>query len=94
MNEVVGWKWLIHENILPLIGVSSVPLPFSMVSAWMENGDVMSFTKATPDQNPFSLVGVTNLVCGVADPMRSSWMRPTAYNTYTNATLSTVTSKA
>jgi len=73
-KEVVGWKWLRHENILPFVGVTSVPPPFSMVSAWMENGNIMSFIRATPNQNPFSLVGISHFAPGTADSMRSSWM--------------------
>lgn len=58
---VVGWKWLQHENILSFVGVTSTAPLFLIVSAWMENGNIMSFIKTTPDQNPFSLVGVTVL---------------------------------
>jgi len=71
-KEVVGWKCLQHENILPFIGVTSTPSPFSMVSPWMENGNIMNFLKTTPDQNPFSLVGIlcasglVMLICRVA----------------------------
>ena len=61
-KEVVGWKWLRHENILPFVGVSSIPPPFSMVSVWMENGNIMSFLKKNPDQNPFSLVRILHFV--------------------------------
>ena len=56
-RELVGWKWLRHENILPFVGVTSKPPPFSMVWGWMENGNIMSFIRANPDQNRFNLVG-------------------------------------
>jgi len=73
-KEVVGWKWLQHENILPFIGVTSTPPPFSMVSAWMEKGNIMSYLRATPDQNPFSLVSMSSFTLGDTDSWRSSWM--------------------
>jgi len=75
VKEVVRWKWLRHENILPFVGVTSVPTPFSMVSVWMENGDITSFMKTSPDQNPFSLVGVSRfaLTYGNAHSRRSLW---------------------
>lgn len=38
-----------------------------MVSAWMENGDIVSFMRATPDQNPFTLVGIPHFVSDIAD---------------------------
>ena len=72
-REVVGWKWLHHENILPFVGVTSNPPPFSMVSVWMENGNIMSFMKATPDQNPFDLVGISRLASDTTDSIRSWW---------------------
>ena len=93
MNEVVGWKWLRHENILPFVGVSEIPQPLSMVSVWMGNGDITNFIKTTPNQNPFSLVGTLDFICCLSDPTRSSWTRLMVYNTYTNATLYTATSK-
>ena len=73
-KEVVGWKWLRHENILPFVGVTSIPPPFSMVSAWMENGNIMSFIKVTPDQNPFTLVGISCPASDLTDETHSSWM--------------------
>ena len=73
-KEVVGWKWLRHENILPFVGVTLTPSTFSVVSAWMENGNIMSFIKVTPDQNPFTLVGISCPAPDLADTTHSSWM--------------------
>ena len=73
-KEVVGWKWLRHENILPFVGVTSIPPPFSMISAWMENGNIMSFIKVTPDQNPFTLVGISCPAPDLTDTTHSLWM--------------------
>ena len=92
-KEAVGWKWLRHENILPFLGVTSNPPPFSMVSPWMENEDIMSFIEATPNQNPFSLVGTSSFALDLTDPTRSSRMRQMAWNIYTNAISFTVTSE-
>ena len=39
-REVVGWKWLQHENILPFVGVTP---EFAIVSDLMEHGNVMEF---------------------------------------------------
>ena len=52
----MGWKWLRHENVLPFLGVTSMPQPFRMVSPWMENGNIMHFIKSDSGQNPFDLV--------------------------------------
>jgi hypothetical protein len=54
----VGWKWLRHDNILPFLGVTSLPQPFRMVSPWMENGNIMRFLKNRLEENPFALVSI------------------------------------
>ena len=86
VKEVVGWKWLRHENIVPFVGVASGPTSLSMVSVWMENGNILNFMKATPDQNPFPLVGIPHFESGIAHPIGSSLMWPMDYNTYTSMT--------
>jgi serine/threonine protein kinase len=62
VEEVVGWKWLHHENILPFVGVTaSAPPFFSIISEWMENGDIMHFTRTRPDYNRLLLVRKSNI---------------------------------
>jgi len=56
VKEVVGWKWLRHENVLPFVGVTLTPLLFSIVSERMENGDIINFVKTHPDHNRLRLV--------------------------------------
>jgi len=56
VKEVVGWKWLRHENILPFVGVMPAPSPISIVSEQMENGNIMDFIKANRDYNRLRLV--------------------------------------
>ena len=56
IKEVVGWKWVRHENILPFVGVLWKPPLFSIISERMENGNIMNFVKAHPAHNRLSLV--------------------------------------
>lgn len=56
VKEVVGWKWLRHENILPFLGVSLKPPLFSIISDRMENGSIMDFIRLHPSFNRFRLV--------------------------------------
>lgn len=56
VKEVVGWKWVRHENILPFVGVSLEPSPFSIISERMENGNITNFIKAHPNYNRLRLV--------------------------------------
>ncbi|KAF9647854.1 kinase-like protein [Thelephora ganbajun] len=52
-REVVGWKWLRHENILPFIGVTP---ELAIVSDLMEHGNIMEFTKNHPRHNRLHLL--------------------------------------
>ena len=67
VEEVVGWKWLQHENILPFVGVMLAPPLFSIVSERMENGNIMNFVKTHPDHNRLRLVssGVSPSCCSI-----------------------------
>ena len=57
-KEVVTWKALCHQNVLPLLGVTMTedPTRFVMVSEWMDNGDINRFVKAHPDVDRLQLV--------------------------------------
>ena len=55
-KEVIGWKWLQHDNILPFLGVVLEPPRFSIISERMENGNIMCFIKAHPNHNRLRLV--------------------------------------
>ena len=56
-NEVIGWKWLQHENVLPFVGVMFTPsAPISIASELMENGNIMEFIRKHQDYNRMKLV--------------------------------------
>ena len=55
VEEVVVWKWLRHENILPFVGVMFAP-SISIASERMDNGNIMDFIKANRDYNRLRLV--------------------------------------
>jgi len=60
-KEVVIWKHLSHQNILPFIGatlvIESKREKFEIVSEFMENGDIKTFIKNNADVNRLELVG-------------------------------------
>jgi hypothetical protein len=56
LKEVIGRKWLQHDNILPFIGIILESPRFSIVSERMENGNIMDFVKARPNHNRLQLV--------------------------------------
>lgn len=55
-REVVIWKRLLDENILPLIGVSTALFPFCMVSPWMPNGNLTEYVRSNPAANRVELL--------------------------------------
>ncbi|KAF9789584.1 kinase-like domain-containing protein [Thelephora terrestris] len=55
-REVVAWKHLRHPNILPLLGVTFDDDYFSMVSEWMDNGNINEFILKDPDANRTALL--------------------------------------
>ena len=61
------WKQLSHPNIVPFLGVTDTPAPFSMVSEWMPNGDVRHYVKKHPE------VDRLQLVCHVFFPTVFRW---------------------
>jgi len=62
IQEVIVWKWLRHENILPFIGVMFAPSPISIVSERMENGNIMEFTEVNQDYNRLRLVSEGRII--------------------------------
>jgi len=59
-REAVAWRHLRHPNILPLLGATleaeEPRLRFSLVSEWMDNGNISSFVKDRGDVNRVQLV--------------------------------------
>ncbi|KAF9528662.1 kinase-like domain-containing protein [Crepidotus variabilis] len=52
-RETSIWRQLRHPNVLPLIGVSMEIFPrrYCFVIPWMNNGSVISYLKAHPEQD-------------------------------------------
>lgn len=61
------WKRFSHPNVLSLVGVSKLTIPFYTVSYWMENGDLNNYLKKNPASNRLQLASFWQpfaLVCG------------------------------
>lgn len=54
-KEVIVWKRAIHVNILAIEGVAE-NIEFSMVSPWMNDGDLLEYVKNNPRTNRLDLV--------------------------------------
>jgi len=49
------WRRLEHPNIVPLLGVTVVPL--QLVSVWMPGGELLGYIERNPSIDRLSLVG-------------------------------------
>ncbi|KAJ7031220.1 kinase-like domain-containing protein, partial [Mycena alexandri] len=47
-REALIWRQLSHSNLLPFLGLYTLESRLSLVSPWMENGDLNSFLKNPP----------------------------------------------
>ena len=70
-KEIITWKALRHENVLPLLGVTMSENQFAMVSEWMVNGNINEFIKAHRDVNCFKLVRLCSRCRSCLSLMRS-----------------------
>jgi serine/threonine protein kinase len=55
------WKYMIHPNVLPLLGITTDPL--QLVSDWMSGGDLPRYIKHYPDADRLRLVRVCDITC-------------------------------
>ena len=61
-KEVMTWKVLRHQNVLPLMGVMMSGCQFMMVSEWMPSGNINEFIETHRDANRFKLVGFCSTI--------------------------------
>ena len=59
-QEAVMWKRLKHPNILPLLGITVIPL--QLISNWMSNGDLPEYLRRHSDADRLELVCVHPVV--------------------------------
>ena len=52
-KEVIGWRWLQHENVLSFVGVTP---DLAIVSDLMEHGNIREFIANNPRHNRLQLV--------------------------------------
>lgn len=54
------WRRLSHPNVISFMGAAFPDYsPVALVSLWMENGDIVKYTKANPRVNRLDLVSTT-----------------------------------
>jgi hypothetical protein len=79
------WKRLEHQNIVPLLGITSSPP--QLISDWMPGGDIIEYIKKHPDAGRIGLVGGPPVVSTpMLTPATSYPMSPKALTFSTLAT--------
>ena len=64
---VVVWKNLSHQNVVPLLGVTTDPI--QLISGWMPDFDLTGYITAHPNTDRSSLVGdPLTVLCDVLTP--------------------------
>ena len=56
----VAWRHLRHPNILPLLGVDLEQNRLSMISAWMDQGNINEYVKRQGGGNRLQLVSMSS----------------------------------
>ena len=54
------WKHLDHQNVVPLLGITSTPL--QLISEWMPGGVLTEYIKKNPGVDRLGLVGVLPVI--------------------------------
>ncbi|PBK95810.1 hypothetical protein ARMGADRAFT_925319, partial [Armillaria gallica] len=65
-REALVWGNLNHLNILPFLGVNKqlFALSFSLISSWMQYGNIMSFFTGHPEHD--RLIAITEVARGMS----------------------------
>ena len=59
-KEAVTWKYLNHQNILPLLGITTEPL--QLISNWVAGGNLLGYVQKHPRADRLRLVGGSSVV--------------------------------
>jgi len=66
------WRYLHHQNIVPLLGVTSTPL--QLISEWMPDRELTEHIKKHPDTDRLCLVGVPCILFDLAFTPGTSYL--------------------
>lgn len=64
--EIIIWRQLFHPNVLPFYGIfyfEERRSQIGLVSAWMEDGNIMEFLQKNPSSERMPLVIRTTIRC-------------------------------
>lgn len=55
-REIVAWKYVSHRNVVPFLGVSETLFPFSIISPWLPNGNIVEYIQRHEGADRLQLV--------------------------------------
>ena len=61
-REVVAWKYVSHPNVLPFLGVSHSLLSFSIITPWLQNGNIIEYIQKHRGANRLELVSDHHII--------------------------------
>ena len=56
----MAWKYVLHPNVLPFLGVSNTFYSFCIINPWLSNGNIVDYTKKSQSANRLHLVSIVN----------------------------------
>ena len=76
-REAVAWRHLRHPNILPLLGVDLKQHQLSMISEWMDQGNINEYVEKHRGVNRLQLVSLVFIFNGgkISTVDQCSWSR-------------------
>jgi serine/threonine protein kinase len=55
-REIIGWKYVVHQNVVPFSGISETLFSFCIVNPWLPNGNILEYTRKNKRVNRLKLV--------------------------------------
>lgn len=56
----MAWKYVLHPNVLPFLGVSETVYSFCVINPWLSNGNIVDYTKKSQSADRLHLVSIIN----------------------------------
>ena len=55
-RDIIGWKYVLHPNVVPFYGVSETLFSFCIVNPWLPNGNILDYIRNNQRVNRLQLV--------------------------------------
>ena len=55
-QEILEWKYVSHQNLVPVLGFSDKIPPFCIINPWLKNGNILNYLGEKQEANRLKLV--------------------------------------